>query len=343
MALALNRQIHYLETCDYTMFEREYNDGPGEGDADSVTFTYTPQLSGSLECIDVQPFEPALPPELVLLIFEAGAASSKRDAATLSLVSRAARAASLPLLFRTLILQKRKYAYAVAQFLSKHPHIAVHVRAVWMRESTGADSTLLSSCPRVQDVAVLPACLAQFCALGELKLREQPCAASATAKTCTSRQLVLFPGYCDWLDFDVNAPFTKTYFSNLTHLWLTQPTQLQALIRRRRVISTMTNLQHLAVPWYGNSNIPSNIFNLLPSLRSLVVIVLPKPPSGSTHHAYRGDEGRSESVGFPLDKRIRLYAFLDDSTENSVFPLWKEHCFGGRSIWDVAVKIIRPS
>lgn len=343
MALTLNRQIHYLETCDYHMSGKEHDNAPQDRYADSVTFTSTPQLCGSLECKDVRPFEPALPPELVLLIFEAGAASSKRDAATLSLISRAARAATLPLLFRTLILQKRKYAYAVAHFLSKHPHIAVHVRAVWMRESTGTDSTLLSFCPRVQDIALLPACLAQFCALGELKLGEQPGAATAPAKICTPRQLVLFPGYCDWLDFDVNAPFTKAYFSNLTHLWLTQPAQLQALIRRRRVVSTMFNLQQLAVPWYGNSNIPSNIFNLLPSLRSLVVIVLPKPPSVSTPHVNRGHDGRSESVGFPLDKRIRLYAFLDDSTENSVFPLWKEHCFGGRSIWDVAVKILRPS
>lgn len=265
-----------------------------------------------------------LPPELILEIFVFAAQSSKQAACTISLVSWSARIAALPYLFQTLVLGRRKAVHGLHHFLFMHPHVAHMVRNIWMRESTSVDYILMVTCTNFTRAAVLPGCLATFCLYGdenEFPSLRRP------------QELVLLPGFCDWTDFDTSRPFTFSYFSGITRLWLTQPGQLLALVQCEPVMTALTGLTHLAVAWNGSTTLITLLFHDLASLELLVLTVLDRARLFDIEGELLVD---LVEEAWQCDRRAVVVPLCGEEVECAVLPMWRESCLGRDSIWDKA-------
>ncbi|KAH8113051.1 hypothetical protein DFH11DRAFT_358511 [Phellopilus nigrolimitatus] len=289
---------------------------------------------------NITPF-PALPSELVIHVFEIAAEDCKVIAATLALVSRAVRAVVLPFLFRTLVMRRRRRAHALGYFLHTHTYAASQVRAVWMRESTSTDYIHLVPCARVARLAVLPGCLSALCGYGD-RLHDSLRGDSLETtrfSLCTPRELLVFPGCIDWRDFNVSAGYTRAFFEGLTHLWLTQPSQIEALMDCRDAVSALSRLTHLATPLTVLSPKIQEILNTFPALQSFIITV-PSPYKLDTCLWYPRtvkDWTVDNNLRYLHDKRVYAFRFPDQKADDAILSLWKE---GKDSIWN-SVKVFR--
>ncbi|KAL5514096.1 hypothetical protein ACEPAG_2857 [Sanghuangporus baumii] len=222
------------------------------------------------QCINPNPL-PALPIELVLLIFEYAARDSKSTASSLSLVSRFARDIVLPLLFRSLVLNSRATVHLLTKFLTARQSIANYVRELWMRQGIDQDISIVLSCPRIERLAITPTCFsALFKSDGILSLNHLP-----EIRPPTPHELLLFPGYVRWdnLIFGASGDYLLSFLQGLTHLWLTQQSQLYSLLKCGEAVAGLSRLTHLASPAeYTRIEIILGVLNSFPKLQMFVML-----------------------------------------------------------------------
>lgn len=285
---------------------------------------------------NIDPFPP-LPSELVIQILECAAQDSKVTGASLSRVSRLVHSITLPHLFHTLVLKRRVTAHSLAQFLVSHPHIAAHVREVWMRESTASDAALLVPCRHLERIAVLPGCLAALCDYGDMLSSSKY--ASTCSQLCTPHELLVFPGCVDWRGFDFGAGYTRVFFARITHLWLSQPSQLYALLECHEARAAFSHLTHLAAPLKGllGEAVVQDVLKLFPELQSFVITPssLIDPGLNPWHQRLPArDVPGTPFVGYICDareERVHIFNGSRQNMETSFLSSWRN---GKNSIWE---------
>lgn len=289
------------------------------------------------------PALPRLPSELVLDILELAASADKETAAAISLVSHAARRAALPRLFGTLAFGTSERCYTLAligsiAFLRSHQHIAAHIHNLWLPQPHFLNLVLTAHCTRLERIAVVPSHLHTFFRFSGTRFKRRG------APQTTPYELVILPGHCDWGAFQLGVGYGVAVFANITHLWLTQLAQLQALMDCKPAASALINITHLATPWLGFSIMVSDIYELFHSLRLLVITVFsrktdaPFTESSKLILACEGD--LSEDYD---DQKAVIYSFPEERVEDTIFPLWKDAALGGLGLWDKAEALLRKN
>lgn len=218
---------------------------------------------------------PWLPQELVDHVFMLAAQSSKLAAASLCLVCRSSRLLVRSVLFQSLTLNQRTTAYALADHFCANLEVAALVRFLWMRQCVPKDVGLLISCRHLKGLAIIPHALSAMCKIGNSVERSS---GLGSANLARPTQIVLFSGRMDW-DTDVvcksravvHSPFSYTLLTDLTHLYVSQASQLLSLLT---LPYDLLSLTHLATPLAGISFSPMDIFRSprFPQLRHLVVL-----------------------------------------------------------------------
>ena len=213
-----------------------------------------------------------LPTELVIMIFEHAARNSKATAASLSLISRFTRSAVLPLLFRTLVIQNRATVHLLRKFLTSHTGIAYHIRELWMRQSIDMDGSVVLSCPRLERLAITPACFNALFQSDDETLSLMPL---TRIHRPGPYELLLFPGYVRWdeLILGPNGTSVRSFLHGLTHLWLSQERQVYHLLNSRETIANLSRLTAFAdvVETMDVHTIPL-VLGALPKLQMFVMI-----------------------------------------------------------------------
>ncbi|KAL5522122.1 hypothetical protein ACEPAF_1979 [Sanghuangporus sanghuang] len=291
-------------------------------------------------CSYINPL-PALPIELVILIFKCAAYDSKNTAASLALVSRLARDIVLPLLFRSLVLQSRATVHLLTKFLASHASIANYVRELWMRQSIDWDISVVLSCPQIERLAITPTCFsALFSSDGIPSLEHLP-----EIRHPTPRKLLLFPGYVRWdnLIFGASGGYLWSFLQGLTHLWLAQESQLYTLLKCGEAVAGLSELTHLAGPVENTCiEIIPDILNSLPKLQMFVILPQRNRDPWTTRDGWAGTGYNYPFRNFrtacldDLDKRLCFVGLDQGSTEEFVFRSWK---VPERSIWTSATSI----
>ncbi|KAL5480367.1 hypothetical protein ACEPAI_1637 [Sanghuangporus weigelae] len=315
------------------------DDSLGSGSSSKVVANHLVDIDVN-RCQYISPL-PALPIELVVLIFKCAARDSKSTAASLSLVSRFARDTVSPLLFRSLVLDSRETVHLLTKFLTARQSIASYVRELWMRQGIDRDFSVVLSCPRIERLAITPTCFSALFKLdGILSL-------NLLSDICrpTPRELLLFPGYVRWdnLIFGASGDYLLSFLQGLTHLWLAQQSQLYSLLKCGEAVAGLSQLTHLASPAENTCiEIVLNVLNSFPKLQMFVMLPQRNGDPWMTREGWAGTDYDYPFRNFrtacldELDKRLRFVELDQGSAEESVFSYWKEP---ERSIWTSATSI----
>ena len=204
-----------------------------------------------------------VPMELVLLILEFTAASSKRAALSVSLVCKYARVIAAPLVFHYLVFSGfgesiRRYlrfvAYAEASQATRAPRSTLllsSIRELW----TGPYSVppaVLASCMGLKRLAIEPQSYINYCLCGDEEATDlhyllgMSQVISKTLPPLRVKELVLLSYPCDWTHLNHSNPFTQMCLSSITHLWLTDPLLVYST-HLRVPLSSFTSLMNVAI------------------------------------------------------------------------------------------------
>ena len=271
-----------------------------------------------------------LPPEIIDSIFTIAAHSSRESAFEISFVSRDSRTVTIPALFESLTLERRSATFTLAEMLRTSPKIASVVRALWMRECTPKDVEIFTLCTGLERLAVTAQAFSALCRFGNSIQRVH---GRDAIKLAPLKQLLLFPGTVDWdiKGYDssaaaMHAPYSSTILTSLTHLYLTQASQLLRLYTTPLALSA---LSHLATPLAGTNLSPLDIIESyrFPKLKRMLVLPRPRNDPGlSPRCQFAATQWDAEGLAaeFENDERVK-FSRGGTVTDAWMLDIWKDN------------------